>query len=668
MLRAARHLLAYHPNASGRDMYDDDRLKGFGDDAQSLVDEHDLDTVLMQADDATWILSSAFMILTMQSGFTMLEKGYLPPKHTINTMLKNVVDVTVGGAMFWCLGFGLGFGEEGNSFMGMGDFFFQPKIKGNNVAEQTDGYANWLFHFAFASTATTIVSGSVAGRMKMSAYTSWAFLSPMAYAIVAHWVWADDGWLAKRSFADFAGDGPVHLYGACGALAGVICVGARKGRFNDDGTRGKNIKEIYEPESVIAGTLILWWGWIGFNCGSTFGTTGIKASVATRVGVVTVVATIAGAVTELIKVFLPSARKKVLAKATSISTAGQAVSRAASVRVMKRWSSDSNVVRWHEEEEGRPRKVSFEGMPEKEEEEARPQKVSFDTKEEQGDDDDDDESPTVELTKKAPRGSLSVLWRMNSSVNRPGDNDVGRPGTNKNHRGSVMQIRESFKTIKKKVFMVEDNRIKVPGLTNAILSALVAITAPCNVVVPRMAIIIGAVAPFIANAANNYVERMGYDDPCGAIGVHGAAGVWGLVSVGLFSKGDLPGNDVGAGFVYQPSVGIQQVWIQLYGALAIIAWGVGINVILFKLVEYVTESLRVNEEDEEKGLDSIEHATTTLYQGLAKRSRQTSNRVSTQRAESSIHRRRPTSMPIDDLQPDVQEDLNLSQAEPAVSL
>ena len=71
MLRAARHLLAYHPNASGRDMYDDDRLKGFGDDAQSLVDEHDLDTVLMQADDATWILSSAFMILTMQSGFTM---------------------------------------------------------------------------------------------------------------------------------------------------------------------------------------------------------------------------------------------------------------------------------------------------------------------------------------------------------------------------------------------------------------------------------------------------------------------------------------------------------------------------------------------------------------------------------------------------------------------
>ena len=85
-------------------------------------------------------------------------------------------------------------------------------------------------------------------------------------------------------------------------------------------------------------------------------------------------------------------------------------------------------------------------------------------------------------------------------------------------------------------------------------------------------------------------------------------------------------------------------------------------------MEFVTESLRVNEEDELKGLDSIEHATTTLYQGLAKRSRQTSNRVSTQRAESSIHRRRPTSMTIDDLQPDVQEDLNLSQAESAVSL
>ena len=546
--------------------------------------------------------------------------------------------------MFWLLGFGLLMGEPSNGFMGLGDFAFQPKISAHNLAQQTSKYSSWLFHFAFASTATTIVSGSVAGRMKMSSYTLWALLSPVAYAIMAHWAWADKGWLFKMGFSDFAGSGPVHLYGACGGLAGAILVGPRLGRFDVNGKRGKKCKEIYEPENVIAGTLILWWGWIGFNCGSTFGTTGIKASIATRVGVVTVVATIAGASTELLKVFLPSARDQVKKQGTLYKEkAGETISdtlqraksvRIPSVRISKRPTapSDGGV-----DSNSQPNEEEEEEVTQEEEEqhfEEAERKVAQSTT---GTEDDDGEDERPASTRRT--SSFRNLW---GKVEEGGDR---RPSMRRAslfqlspevreramRRLTTFQLPPEVRERAKTAIRIADNRIKVPGLTNAILSALVAITAPCNCVTPRMAIVIGAVAPFISDFANQKVEQYGVDDPCGAIGVHGAAGIWGLMSVALFSKADLSGNQLGHGFVYDPREGIHLVGIQALGALAIFAWGLGINLAFFKFVEFVTTRLRVEKGVEMEGLDSVEHGTASATSNLLVGRRSTGNEGSRRR-------------------------------------
>ena len=122
-------------------------------------------------------------------------------------------------------------------------------------------FSKYLFFFAFASTATTIVSGAVAGRLKFAAYMLFSACNILIYAFPAHWVWAPNGWLATAGFHDFAGDGPVHLLGACNGLVGTVMLGAREGRFEEGGHRR------YQPSShvtVILGLFMLWWGWIGF--------------------------------------------------------------------------------------------------------------------------------------------------------------------------------------------------------------------------------------------------------------------------------------------------------------------------------------------------------------------------------------------------------------------
>ena len=513
-----------------------------------------------------------------------VEKGYLHPKHSVNTMVKNVVDIVVGGAMFWLFGYGVAFGGDSTSFMGRSDFFFQPPLHKKNLAEQTDGYANWIFHFAFASTATTIVSGSVAGRVKMASYTLWAFFAPLFYAFVAHWVWAEydddtkpwlenqinkDGWLFKMGFRDFAGGGPVHLFGACGSLVGICLIGPRLGRFNLE-ERKEQLKEIYEPESVIAGTLVLWWGWIGFNCGSTFGTTGIKGAIAARVGVVTVVATVAGAMTEFTKIFLPSARKRVNRAGSLLGHKieetkvgiGAALKRGVS---MKSWRVTS--------------------MPTSEEIE-----MAMKRKMEQ-----------KKSSKEATDCGDAVLEERPSMVNR-----------RSNSYDRIVQRRDSIMLKVKKRFEVTDNRIKVPALTNAILSALVSITAPCNCVNPRSAVIIGAFAPFISSFVNKKIEEAGLDDPCGAIGVHGASGIWGLICVGLFSNANLPDVKKNGLFYSWDGDGAEYLGIQLLGVCVIASWGVATNYMLFNLVKYLTGGLRVDLLTEEIGLDHAEHSAGTL--------------------------------------------------------
>lgn len=606
-----------------------DMLEGFDDELLFKQPCKDLNRIIRQSDDAPWILSAAFMILTMQSGFAMLEKGYLDPKHSVNTMVKNVVDIVVGGAMFWILGYGIAFGGDisgnANAFMGKDMFLFEPdkRIKEDftyknddngddtkfqegdrNLVLQTELYSSWIFHFAFASTATTIVSGSVAGRMKMSSYTIWAFFAPMFYAFVAHWVWGKKGWLKNMGFTDLAGCGPVHLFGACGSLSGILMVGPRVDRFTKpaDGEESK-YKEIYEPEAVIQGTLILWWGWIGFNCGSTFGTTGTQGAHAVRIGVVTVVATIFGALTELIKIFLPTAKARVQTATNFMghqieeSKLGAALlKRGVSVKFnrgvsMKTWRQSS--------------------MPTDEEVTEAMQAV---------------QEQQAKMAKEQQRASA----RENKEEDvEEGDGPVGRGRTrsigDRIHRDSIVKMT-------KRVFEVADNRIKVPALTNAILAALVSSTAPCDCVTPRQAVLIGAIAPFIADWANKKVASLKLDDPCGAIGVHGACGIWGLLCCGLFSTKRLPGVDKDGFFVSWDWEGAHYLGVQLLGAVCIVSWGICTNLLLFNTVQRLTGGLRVDIVTEERGIDEADHSTMTME---AKLIRQLAEKRASSRSESN---------------------------------
>lgn len=185
------------------------------------------------ADDATWVLTSSFVILTMQSGFGMLEMGSSARGHEVNIMLKNVYDVVCGAFAYYALGFGISYGSPSNGFMGMGDFF--ADTGGRSPTEAGLLFTTYIFQFSFAATATTIVSGCLAMRCRFGVYCIYSFFSVVVYAFVAHWIWAKDGWLAELGAHDFAGSGPVHLFGAANGLIGILWIGPRIGRF--DGSR-----------------------------------------------------------------------------------------------------------------------------------------------------------------------------------------------------------------------------------------------------------------------------------------------------------------------------------------------------------------------------------------------------------------------------------------------
>ena len=212
----------------------------------------------LYADDTTWILTSAFIIFTMQSGFAMLEIGVSTPGNEVNVMLKNVCDLLFGTIAFFFFGYGIAYGEPSNGFMGMGDF--APSTNFDDPISSALFYGQFIFQLSFAMTSATIVSGATAMRIRFSVYCLYAFYSVLVYAFVAHWVWADNGWLAVRGVHDFAGGGPVHLLGGFNSLIAVLFLGPRKGRF--DGTRPESVFAESSPTNQLLGLLILWFAWM----------------------------------------------------------------------------------------------------------------------------------------------------------------------------------------------------------------------------------------------------------------------------------------------------------------------------------------------------------------------------------------------------------------------
>jgi Amt family ammonium transporter len=216
-----------------------------------------------------WTLIAAFLVFFMQAGFMFLEAGFARTRETVNVLLEGIVDTCLCGLLFWAWGFGWMFGS-GNGFIGNQYYFLQniPDTYGSTGVAFL-GY--FLFQFAFADTCSTITSGAMVGRTGFIGDLLYSFgVSGFIYPIFGHWAWGPDGWLNNikpAAFHDFAGSTVVHTIGGMVALAGAIVLGPRLGRkFQRD---GGGPMPGHDMTIAAVGGVILWFGWYGFNPGST---------------------------------------------------------------------------------------------------------------------------------------------------------------------------------------------------------------------------------------------------------------------------------------------------------------------------------------------------------------------------------------------------------------
>lgn len=260
--------------------------------------------------DTIWVLVTAFLVFFMNLGFGMVESGLCRAKNTVNILTKNFIVFAVSTVGFYILGWGLMFGN-GNAFMGLEGLWFVggPDTSPATGSDYTGAYssiawagvplwAKFFFQLVFCGTAATIVSGAVAERIKFGSFLIFSLLlTAVIYPIVGHMIWGA-GLLAAKGMFDFAGSTVVHSVGGWAALAGIIVLGPRIGKYSKDG--GTNPIPGHSMTSVMAGGLILWFGWFGFNPGSTMGAVGYADSIA-HIAVTTntaaAVATIAAAIT-----------------------------------------------------------------------------------------------------------------------------------------------------------------------------------------------------------------------------------------------------------------------------------------------------------------------------------------------------------------------------------
>lgn len=229
--------------------------------------------------DTIWVLVTAMLVFFMNLGFAMVESGFCRAKNCVNIISKNFVVFAASSISFWVIGWGLMFGD-GTPFLGLKGLLF---ISGADNSPATgDLYkgvysalswttvpllAKFFFQLVFAGTAATIVSGAVAERIKYISFIFFSFfIVAFIYPINGHWIWGG-GWLAKMGFWDFAGSTVVHSVGGWCALAGVLVLGARFGKYGPNGAinpiPGHNLT------SGLIGAFVLWLGWFGFNPGST---------------------------------------------------------------------------------------------------------------------------------------------------------------------------------------------------------------------------------------------------------------------------------------------------------------------------------------------------------------------------------------------------------------
>ena len=217
--------------------------------------------------DTVWTLLAAFLVFLMQAGFAMVESGFTRQKNAANIVMKNLMDFAMSSIFYWAIGFALMFGA-GNALFGTSGWFITPSEAFDSLDWASPPImAKWLFQAVFAGTAATIVSGAIAERTKFKSYLIVSgLIAGIVYPISGHWIWGG-GWLADLGFQDFAGSTVVHSVGGWAALVGAIVLGPRLGRFGRDGS-AHTIPGHSLPLAML-GVFVLWFGWFGFNPGST---------------------------------------------------------------------------------------------------------------------------------------------------------------------------------------------------------------------------------------------------------------------------------------------------------------------------------------------------------------------------------------------------------------
>jgi len=226
-------------------------------------------------------LVHGFLVMLMAAGFAMLESGLVRTKNTAAICLKNIALYSIAGIMFYIVGYAVMYTDVNGGWIGTFDFLYNPseaelallnaeEATAEQVAAVVEGgysvMSDWFFQMVFVATAASIVSGTLAERIRILPFLIFTvLLSALIYPIQASWVWGG-GWLAEMGFSDFAGSTLVHSTGGWAALAGAIVLGSRKGKYGPDGSinpmPGANL-----PLATL-GTFILWFGWFGFNGGS----------------------------------------------------------------------------------------------------------------------------------------------------------------------------------------------------------------------------------------------------------------------------------------------------------------------------------------------------------------------------------------------------------------
>jgi Amt family ammonium transporter len=216
-----------------------------------------------------WVALCAALIFFMEAGFALLEAGFVRAKNAMSIIAKVIIDITFGGIAFFVVGFGIAYGASNGWFAF--DFGIMEGDLGLGLTVSNKLF--WFIQLGFAIAAISIVSGALAERMKLWAYAIMVvFFCGIMYPLVANWVWNPNGWLAVRGFNDFAGSAAVHAMGGFSALAAAIVLGPRIGKYSKEGNSNSIPGHNLPLASV--GAFILWFGWFGFNPGSSLGAVG----------------------------------------------------------------------------------------------------------------------------------------------------------------------------------------------------------------------------------------------------------------------------------------------------------------------------------------------------------------------------------------------------------